>query len=349
MTGDGAPRKERNGRIREDDFVLALRRIIGDGTPEVLVGAGDDCAVVRVGERVLILTVDMLVEGVHFDASRVAPRDLGYKAIAVNVSDVAAMAGSPRFGLIALGLPPTVDAPWAVELYGGMREAAGEYALSLVGGDTSRADRVAISVSVVGEVAPAGAVLRSGAQPGDRIVVTGALGASAGGLRLAAEEPQTIGHALGAAWAHDLIEAHDRPVARVGEGQALARYGATAMIDVSDGLALDLSRLCRESDVGAAVDLERVPVAPGLGELHRLLGTEPLGLALGGGEDYELLATIPAEQAAPAAEFLAERFGTPLTDIGHIRAERGMVAVEADGSERPLEPLGWDHLAADAG
>ena len=121
------------------------------------------------------------------------------------------------------------------------------------------------------------------------------------------------------------------------------------MIDVSDGLALDLSRLCRESEVGAALDLERLPVAPGLAELQRLLGTEPLALALGGGEDYELLATIPAEQASPAAEFLAERFGTPLTDIGHVRAEPGMVAVGADGSERPLEPLGWDHFASDAG
>jgi thiamine-monophosphate kinase len=332
---------------REDELVLALRRILGDGAPEVLVGAGDDAAVVQVGETVLVLTVDMLVEGVHFDPSRTSPRALGYKVVAVNVSDVAAMAASPRFGLVALGLPASAHAPWAVELYGGMREAAVEYALTLVGGDTSRADRTTISVTVVGEVAPGAAVLRSGAKPGDRIVVTGSLGASAGGLRLSVEDPQTLGHALGSEWVRELVAAHDRPVARIGEGQALARYGATAMIDVSDGLALDLWRLCRESGVGAAVDLTRLPVAQALSELHRLLGTEPLDLALGGGEDYELLATIPAEAVGPAAEFLGERFGTPLTDIGHVRAEAGLVSVEADGSERPLPPVGWDHFRAD--
>ena len=335
------------GTYGEDELVLAIRRIIGDEAPEVMVGAGDDAALVRVGGRPVLLTVDLLVDGVHFDSSRVAPRDLGYKAVAVNVSDVAAMGGSPRFGLIGLALSEDADVPWVVELYGGMREAATEQAMSLVGGDTTRSDRTTISVTVVGEVAEGLAVTRSGAQPGDRIVVTGALGAAAGGLRLAIESPQALGHALGSEWARDLLAAHDRPVPRVGEGQLLARSGATAMLDVSDGLGLDLSRICRDSGVGAVVDATSIPVAPQLRELRDLLGTDPMELALGGGDDYELLAMLPVDSVEAATETMKERFGTALTDIGHVRAEPGMVLVEAGGEERAFEPTGWDPFRTD--
>lgn len=333
--------------LGEDDLVLAIRRIIADGAPEVVLGAGDDAALVEVADRVLALTVDLLVDGVHFETSRVAPRDLGYKAVMVNVSDIAAMGGSPRFALVGLALADGVGAPWVVELYGGMREAATEHAMSLVGGDTTRADRTTLSVTVLGETAAGWAVTRSGARPGDRIVVTGSLGASAGGLRLSMEPPQTIGHALGTTWARELLDAHHRPVARVGEGQLLARSGATAMMDVSDGLALDLSRICRESGVGAAVDLPAVPIASGLVELRDVLGTDPVELALGGGEDYELLATLPVEAVQPTIAAMREALGTPLTDIGHVRGEPGMVLVDEDGAERPFEPVGWDPFRAD--
>ncbi len=322
----------------EDELIETIRKILSGQLPGVVLGPGDDAALVEMGDRLGVLTADMLVEGVHFDLGMLSPRDLGYKAVAVNVSDVAAMGGSPRFGLVALGLPKDVEAAWIVELYGGLREAADEYALALVGGDVSRADRLVISVTVTGEAPRGGTVTRSGAKPEHRIVVTGVLGAAAGGLHLARAQPRDAA----ADWGHELLRALCRPIARVGEGQTLAQNGATAMMDISDGLALDLSRLCRESEVGAAVDLSRVPVAPGLGHLA---GVDPLRLALEGGDDYELLATLPAWAVEPATEKLKERFGTPLTDIGEIREGSSLVAVGPDGRERPLEPKGWDHFA----
>ena len=329
----------------EDELIGTLRRLLSEEAPGVRVGPGDDAAVVDLGGQTAVLTADMLMEGVHFDRSTISARDLGYKAVVVNVSDVAAMGGSPRYGLVSLGLPPDVDAPWVVELYGGIRDAAAEYAMSVVGGDTSRADLVVVAVAVTGEVPGGAAVTRAGARPGDRIVVTGALGAAAGGLLLSRAPASEVGAALASPWGRDLLAAQFRPAARVGEGQTLAQRGATSMIDISDGLALDLSRLCRESGVGAVVRLADVPVAPGLTELAEVLPLDPLDLALSGGEDYELLATLPLEAVGRAADQLRERFGTPLGDVGEIRDGEGLTAVLPDGTERPLEAKGWDHFA----
>jgi thiamine-monophosphate kinase len=202
-----------------------------------------------------------------------------------------------------------------------------------------------VSVAVMGEVAPGRFVTRSGARAGDRVVVTGTLGASAGGLALSHAGVSAARGALGTDWGRALVEAHVRPVARVGEGQTLAGTGATAMMDVSDGLALDLSRLCAASGVGARVSLPDVPVAPELFELRSLLDVDPLEMALSGGEDYELLATLRSDRVADAAEALDERFGVRLTDVGEITSDGGLVAVEDDGTERPLPATGWDHLA----
>jgi thiamine-monophosphate kinase len=296
---------------------------------------------VEMGDRLGVVTTDMLVEGVDFEPGLISTHDLGYKSLSVNVSDVAAMGGSPRFAVVALGIPESLEPSWVVDLYGGLREAADEYAVSIIGGDLSRADQIVISVTVMGEVSSRGAVTRRGATPGDRVVVTGELGAAAGGLRLARERPRDAA----TDWGRDLLAVLSRPVARVGEGQTLAQFGATAMIDVSDGLTLDLYRLCRESGVSASVALDRVPVAGALRPLAASLpGVDPLALALGGGEDYELVATIPEDAVAPAAATLRERFGTALTEIGDVREGDGLVAVDLDGAERPLEPRGWDHF-----
>jgi thiamine-monophosphate kinase len=249
------------------------------------------------------------------------------------------MAASPRYALVSLGLAPDVDPAWVIELYGGMRTACDEYALSLVGGDLNAAPATVVSVTVMGEVAKGRAVLRSGAKPGDRIVVTGALGASAGGLALA-----RAGHPAAATpWGRGLLEAHFRPAARVGEAATLSQSGATAMMDVSDGLLLDLSRLCAESAVGAKVELARVPVAPELAELAAVVEVDPLELALSGGEDYELLATIEEPAVESARLKLDERFGVALTDIGVI-TDQGLVVVDADGREGEAQPRGWDHF-----
>jgi thiamine-monophosphate kinase len=329
----------------EDELIEVIRRLLAEDVPGVTLGVGDDAALVEMGSHLGVLTADMLVEGVHFDRATASPADLGYKALAVNVSDVAAMGGSPRHALVSLGLPEDVEVSWVVELYGGLREGAREYGMAVVGGDTSRADRVVISVAVTGEVVRGGEVTRAGASPGDRIVVTGALGAAAGGLMLLRAPAHDVAQAASSDWARSLVEAHLRPVARVGEGQTLAQSGATAMIDVSDGLAKDLGRLCEASGVAAAVVLADVPVALTLKQLADALpDLDPLALALGGGEDYELLATLPPEAVPSVEAKLAERFGTQLTEIGEIREGTGLVAVEADGTERPLEPKGWDHF-----
>lgn len=325
----------------EDDLVAAIRKVAGVG-PGVLVGIGDDAAVVETGRGSAVLTTDVLVEGVHFSHASILPRDLGYKAIVVNVSDIAAMAASPRYALVSLSMPPETLESWVVELYGGMRTACDEYALSLVGGDLSRGRELSIAVTVAGEVAPGRALLRSGAKVGDRIVVTGTLGASAGGLAVErSEDPSTIS----SEWARGLVAAHQRPVARVGEARTLAEAGASAMMDISDGLALDLSRLCAESGVGARVEMRAVPVSPWLQQATPSLGLDPLRLALTGGEDYELLATLDGSKVDGASAGLRERFGVKLTDIGEITAAAGLIAVGLDGIEGPLAPEGWDHFA----
>ncbi|MCA1726546.1 MAG: thiamine-phosphate kinase [Actinobacteria bacterium] len=330
----------------EDRLIAGLRRLLSGDAPGVDIGVGDDAAVVELGRHPAVLTTDLLVEGVHFRRSATSAHDLGYKAIAVNVSDVAAMGGSPRYATVSLGLRSGEETPFVMELYGGMLEAAEEYGLAVVGGDLSRADRVVISVSLVGEVAKGRAVARSGARPGDRIVVTGALGAAAGGLQLSEAAPSKVHDALGAEWARELFAAQARPVARVGEGQTLAQAGATAMMDLSDGLSLDLSRLCAESGVGARVERHLLPVAAGLFDLQKVLGIDPVELALHGGEDYELLATLPAEAVEPTLRKLGERFGTSLAEVGEITDQTGVLTLSGDdGAEAPLEPRGWDHFA----
>ncbi|HEY1331234.1 MAG TPA: thiamine-phosphate kinase [Actinomycetota bacterium] len=330
----------------EDELAETLRKILGGDHPGVRLGPGDDAALVDPSRHLTVLTVDMLVEGVDFERATATPRDVGYKAIAVNVSDVAAMGGSPRFALSAAGFPETTETGWIIELFAGMREAADEYAMAVVGGDLSRADRVVLSVTVTGEVPDGGAVMRTGARPGDRIVVTGALGAAAGGLRLLRAPAQSVAHVIGTPWARELVAAQSRPAARLGEGRTLARHGARAMIDVSDGLTLDLARLCRAGGVGAAITLGVVPVADTVRLLGEVMPVEPLALALEGGEDFELLAALPPDAVEGATKDLHERFGTPLTDIGEFREGSGLVAVGSAGSERPLEPKGWDHFGS---
>jgi thiamine-monophosphate kinase len=315
--------------LSEEALLEAIRRMLSGAGPEVRVGVGDDAAVLTPTGGELVITTDSLVENVHFVRGPAGARDLGYKAIVVNVSDVAAMGASPRAAVCALILPPEVDTGWVVELFGGMREACDEYALWLVGGDLSRGSEASIAVTVTGEVAPGRAVLRSGARPGDRVVVTGELGGSAAGLRLTSLRTTPTAEQLA------LVRRHLRPTARVGEGGVLARLGATAMMDVSDGLALDLSRLVRASSVGARVAIDDVPVAEGA----------TIDDALGGGEDYELLATLPRTEAVEGVRReLKEAFGVALTEIGSIVEGTGLVATKEDGTERPLEPTGWDHF-----
>jgi thiamine-monophosphate kinase len=328
----------------EVELVRAIRKVLSGDAPGVVVAVGDDAAVIEPGMYQGVLTTDLLIDGVHFELGATSPHDLGHKAVTVNVSDVAAMGGTPQYGLTSIGLPGTVQSSWVMELYGGMRQAADEYGMALVGGDTSRSDRAVLAVTVYGRVVAGKAVTRSGARAGNVLVVTGSLGGSAAGLRIAKAGAQDQKDLLSTEWGRDLLGRHERPGARVGEGQTLAQAGATAMIDLSDGLSLDLARVCEASGVGARVRLPDLPLAPGLVELAEATGDDPFDLALHGGEDYELLAAIPPEAEDQARRNLMERYHTRLTTIGETTKDPGVVAVRGD-DESPLEPKGWDHFA----
>ncbi|MDQ4107942.1 MAG: thiamine-phosphate kinase [Actinomycetota bacterium] len=313
--------------LTEDQLIAAINRVLSGAGPGVVVGPGDDAAVVSPGSGELVLTTDSMIEGVHFRNELTTPRDLGYKAIAVNVSDVAAMAASPRFAICALGLTEVIDSGWVVDLAGGMRECCDEFGLTLVGGNLSRGSEVSIVVSVTGEVVPGRAVRRDGARPGDRLVVTGSLGGAAAGLRVASQRSWSDDE-------YDALRRYMRPTPRVGEAGILSTQGVTSMMDISDGLTIDLSRLCRASGTGTRVEIERVPVHPAATSVE----------ALAGGEDYELLATLPDRDAVEVARSeLREGFGVSLSDIGAI-IEEGLLAIDGDGAERPLTIEGWDHF-----
>lgn len=314
--------------VTEDELLTAIRRVLSDAPPEVVVGVGDDAAVVRPGAGDLVLTTDALVEGSHFVRGLTTPRDLGHRAIAVNVSDIAAMAASPRYALCALTLTDAVDAAWTMELFGGMREACDAFACTLVGGNLARGRDVTVAVTVCGEVASGRAITRAGARAGDVVVVTGELGSSSAGRRLRDRGPRWDELERAA------IRLADRGQARVGEGALLARHGATAMLDISDGLCLDLARLCAASAVGVRVRLADLPVGP----------RATVDDALGGGEDHELLAAMPAAEVGAAAAAMHETFGVPITPIGDI-TPTGLVLLDAAGQERPLPAAGWDHFA----
>lgn len=309
--------------------------------PEVIVGAGDDAAVIDGGDRWLLLTIDMLVEGVHFSLTYTSFHDLGRKALAVNVSDIAAMGGRPTVAVVGLGLPPALELEDIRALYAGLREEAGLYGVSLVGGDTvASPDALSISVALLGEVEPGRALLRSQALPGDIICVTGHLGAAAAGLavlegRLAC--PPEI--------AAPLVGAHLRPVARVGAGRVLAASpGVGAAQDVSDGLVTDLSHICRASGVGCVLEAVRVPVAVAARALAAMSGDDPLAWALTGGEDYELLFTV-RPWAAEEVERRLQDAGETVTRIGVITAaEEGTKLIHPDGREAPLTPAGYEHF-----
>ena len=311
------------------------RRGPDNGAPlsfNLLVDTGDDAAVWQTGPARELLTTDTMVEGVHFTRETTPWRDLGWKSIAVNVSDIAAMGGLPTFAVITLGLPPETEVEALEELYQGMLEIGEQYGVAIVGGDTVRSPVFFVTVALAG-VTSHHPMLRTNARPGDRVCLTGYVGSSAGGLRLLLDTPAVTGEA-----AEFLRSCHRRPSPAVTEGQALAGNGITTAMDVSDGLYGDLAKLCRASGVAARVEAAGVPVHP---FLRQQFPDDYLGLALGGGEDYVLLFTGPASVVEPVGKQL------PLAaTIGAIEeGEAGRVTVvDASGTELATAVAGWDHF-----
>ncbi|HVL99192.1 MAG TPA: thiamine-phosphate kinase [Egibacteraceae bacterium] len=303
----------------------------GDG---VAVGHGDDAAVLAVGGNGVVVTVDALVEGVHFRRDLSSLADVGWKAVAVNASDIAAMGAQPLAAVVALCRPAGLEQGGVEELYGGMRQACDRWNMRLVGGDTVASGELVLSVTALGRTHPGAAVRRSGARPGDRVVVVGALGAAAAALAQVA---------AGDAPDPPLLAAHRRPVALVDAGQALARAGATALIDVSDGLGADLARICTASGVGAVVRWAALPVAPGAVAAVEAAGADVVGVIAGGGEDFALLATLPPAAAERAAAAAGAVEGVPAAVIGEVVDAPGARLLLEDGTECDLAPMGYDH------
>ncbi|HET6433276.1 thiamine-phosphate kinase [Dyella sp.] len=306
---------------------------------DVRLGIGDDAALLAVPDgQELAVALDTLVEGVHFPAGT-APADIGWKALAVNLSDLAAMGAAPAWALLGLTLPVLPAEALAARVDGladGFAQLAQAYGVALVGGDTTRGP-FALSVAVHGFVPPGQALRRDGAQVGDAVFVTGTLGDAAAALQLlaaAADPAEEARRAILRARLH-------RPQPRVAAGLALRRQ-ATACIDVSDGLLADLSHLCAASGVAAELEVTRLPLSPALrGVVDH---AQACRYALGGGDDYELCFTVPAAQAeAVQADLL--RLGCGATRIGQIVAGAGVRARAADGTWLSTDRAGWDHFA----
>jgi thiamine-monophosphate kinase len=331
-------------RGSEDDLVRLIRTVAArPGAVGVRCSIGDDAAVVEPSPgTVLVATTDLLVEDVHFRRRWAEPADIGWKAMAVNVSDIAAMGATPRWALVALACPESTGAEEVEAFYEGALSLCDAHGLVIVGGDTaSSAAGWVVNVTVLGEaVAP---VLRSTARPGDVVAVTGTLGSAGAGLAVLerTEAPSGVEPAILA----EVTEAHLRPRPRVSEGRWLAGAGGlTAMMDLSDGLATDLPRLLAESMTGATIDLARLPVAPAARAVAAALGHDPLAWVTGGGEDYELLVTCERAAFERLRSGLAAVAGTALTAVGEVAGGRGVRWLDAEGRD-VVVAAGFEHFS----
>lgn len=316
---------------------------------DVLLGAGDDCAMLDVKSDVLLLaTCDSQVEEVHFTLRTSSPEQIGRKALAVNISDIAAMGGVPRYALVSLILSPTLSFEVLERIYTGMRQEAEQYDTTIVGGNiagSGKAEQFVIDITLLGTVERGHALMRRGAHAGDTIFVTGSLGNSAAGLYTLLHPDKR--------YPQDAMEAvrliHQVPRPRVQEGRALSQLGpqvVTAMLDISDGLSGDLGHLRESSQVGARVEVARLPLSAPLQAIATTVTLNPLDWALHGGEDYELLFTVAAGREQEVVEAVGQVSNMPVTAIGTIRsANEGMRLVYSDGREETLVPQSWDHLS----
>jgi len=344
--------------MNEFDFIGRLRERATANEPasstlithhsSLLTSIGDDAAVIQqLTGRNTVITTDLLVEDIDFERATLRPRLLGHRALAVSLSDIAAMGARPRWALLSIGLPAEVwDSTFVDEFYEGFFSLAQRYDVQLVGGDVSRTpEKIVIDSIVLGECGAEREILRRGARRGDQLFVTGALGGSAAGLRLlkrgarleVRDDADQDAHSV-----EQLLLRHLRPEPRVGWGLVLGEERlASAMIDISDGLSSDLHHLCAESETGALIDAARLPIDPFVAALCGRRALDPLLLALHGGEDFELLFTVPAARLASLPKTVD---GVSITQIGEITSETGKICVAEKDRVWELEPKGFDHF-----
>jgi thiamine-monophosphate kinase len=309
--------------------------------PAGVVGIGDDCAVIPWKNNAhLLVTTDMLIEDIHFLKRRISPRDLGFKSLAVNLSDIAAMGGTPRSAFLSIGLPAGIEVEWLDEFFQGMEALAKAEKVRLLGGDTtSSPGPLVINLGVLGEVHPERIKYRSGAKSGDVICITGFLGDSGGGLRVLLEDRP---------FGRDekyLVRQHHRPRAHLAEGAWLAsRAEVTAMMDVSDGIDSDLRRIMERSRCGVRVELENLPLSAPLRRAAKKHGWDIYEVAAAGGEDYCLLATVRPGLFEKTAAAFEKKFRRPLSRIGVITGKKDGLKYELNGKPHKLKRRGFDHF-----
>jgi len=334
----------------EFELLARIRERLPAEGPRIRLGSGDDAAV-TVPEGATATSVDALVDGVHFRRDDATPAQIGHKALATALSDLAAMGAEAGEAYAVLGLPGDFGENECVDLLEGMLGLAESTGTSLAGGDITRSPTLFLAITVVGHAPDAGALVsRGGAQPGDVLVLTGDLGGAAGGLQILDNPDLDADFAFSAPYAptktksarEELLRRQLEPQPRLAAGLALAQAGATAMIDISDGLGGDAEHIATASEVGLRIETETIPRAAGLDQLAEALGHDPWRF-LSAGEDYELLASIPPGQAKAAAESVRSAEGIPLTPIGEVVAGSG-VEIRLPGGGR-AEPGGFDQLA----
>jgi thiamine-monophosphate kinase len=333
--------EERNQALSEEEVIRLVQSLAGESHDELVVGIGDDAAVLRLGGQAICVTTDLMLEGVHFDLAYMKPFEVGWRAMAANLSDLAAMGARPRWGLLSLGLTPPVERELVEGLLGGVMELASAHGLTLAGGDTVASPRLLISLCLLGAAEPRRPVLRRGAHPGDAVCVTGRLGEAAAGLAWLKR-----GGRRDDPLAASAVECFLRPAPRVAAGRALAQSGrAHAMMDISDGLASDLARLCQASQVGATVEERLLPIGDHTRAVAQALGTSALDWALAGGEDFELLFTCAPQDVDLLAELVADQEpGLAVTRVGEVHPGRGVFLRGADGRMRDITLTGFDHF-----
>ncbi len=324
----------------ESGLLARLRTLLPRDPDWVRAGAGaDDAAVLDLGSRELwLLTCDVQAEGTHFERGWIDAYSLGRRAAAVNLSDIAAMGGTPRAALVSLLLPSSLPVRFFDAVMRGLAAHLGEFGATIVGGNLSRSSRrIVIDVALAGTVARQRVMRRNGARPGDRILVTGWPGESAAGLALLRQRHEARRGVLQRRFLD--------PMPRLQAGQALARWGATALIDVSEGLVADLEHLCDASGVDAEIEVERLPVSAALRRAALRLQVDPLAWVLHGGEAYELLCTAPARKLESTGRRLRARLQLPLHEIGRILPAGAGRRLVGAGKLRPLAARSFRHYS----
>lgn len=327
--------------LGEFGLIDRISRKFVDNVGSGITGIGDDAAIIPHADgSVQLVTCDTLIENIHFCTDAISPEHLGYKSLAVNLSDIAAMGGKPDYVFLALAVPVSTSVNWIDSFMEGFYELTADHNVPLLGGDTTRTEhKIMITCTVIGSAKADHVKTRSDARPGDHIMVTGPLGDSGGGLKLLMK-----GEKSGSAFGKQLVRAHNQPYPFVREGLWLGEnQSVNAMIDISDGLTSDAGHIATSSDVTMEIEIENLPISEALKEAAGHYGFDALDLALSAGEDFRLLFTVPQSEASSLEKEYKHEFGRSLFHLGTVKKGKAKVVITKEGKELRYQ-AGFDHF-----